>query len=572
MAGYPGAKHPGVTADTVNRITIPNWQDCTAPQWSSVTAKAGESLAILKAVGTSASQSAGTITQQPTAHDAARIEAAGYDWWGAIHIIERSYALGIILSEVQRDIEIYSAFRRQIHTWQSWTNNVDTGVDIPDFPSLPTDLKPQSGYVGTLTVSIDGPPTLDGTIDFFVLGFGTFSVPVTGTRAIMIPFLPETPFVERLVFATDVIPGLTGTEQRAALRDVPRQIFDTQYLLEGHDRRAFLPILFDSQGRAAGLPMWHEPTWLTGPITASDTTINVESTAYADWRVGSVGIVWEDSENFEALEVQSYTSTTITFKSPFQNAFAKGAMVMPVRTAHFEERIRGSRYPQKVQRFNARYHVIEAAVDLSSTTSWSTYRSKILLDEGNWITAGELEEEIARKQIRLDGKIGLFNIWSDEDASRRGSRKVFFSGTRKRLWEVRQLLHALRGRAISFYLPTFYDDMEITEALTLSSTTCKIKHIGYTDLVRNRSPKGDLQVLLTNGTTLNRQITNSTELSATEEQLTVDSQWGQNVALNEIVRVSFIEKVRFDSDEVVLEHMNANGQAAISAPVRTVLE
>jgi hypothetical protein len=572
MANFPGAKHPGATADTANRLYIPSWQDSAAPVWSVPVPKVGDQLSILNAATPSGVQGAGTITQQPTDHDGVRIEAVGYDWWGEIHIVERSYALGIILSEVQRDIEIYSAYRRAIHSWSSWTNNVDAGVSIPDFPSLPTVLNPQSGYIGTLTVSVDGPPTLDGTIDFVVAGLGTFTVPVTGQRAIMIPFLPETPFVERLGFGTDVRAALTGTEQRAALRDVPRQIFDTSYQLHGHDRRAFLPILFDAQGRAAGLPLWHEPTWTTGAITATDTTINVESTAYADWRAGSVGIVWEDSENFEALEVDSFTSTTITFKSPFQGSFAQGAMVMPVRTAHFEERIRGSRFPQKVQRFNVRYHVVEAGVDLSSTAAFATYRSKVLLDEGNWIRAAELEEEIARKQIRLDGNVGLFNVWSDEDASRRGSRKVFFSGSRKRLWEVRQLLHALRGRAISFYLPTFYDDLEITEALTISSTTCKIKHIEYTNLVRNRSPKGDLQVLLTDGTTLNRQITNSAELSATEEQLTVDSQWGVNVALDEIVRVSFIEKVRFDSDEVVLEHFDANGQAAISAPVRTVLE
>jgi hypothetical protein len=255
MAEYPGAKHPGVTADTVNRITVPNWQDCTAPQWSSVTAKAGESLAILAGSATGGPQGAGVITQQPTGHAAVLTENAGYDWWGDIHIIDRSYALGIILSEVQRDIEIYSAFRRQSHTWNSWTNNVDAGVSIPDFPSLPTTLYPQSGFLGTLTVSTDGPPTINGTIDFSVVGFGAFQIPVTGQRAIMIPFLPETPFVERLGFFTDVIKGLTGAEQRIALRDAPRQIFDTVYQLDGHDRRAFLLILFDAQGRAAGLPM-----------------------------------------------------------------------------------------------------------------------------------------------------------------------------------------------------------------------------------------------------------------------------------------------------------------------------
>jgi hypothetical protein len=573
MANFPGVKHPGVTADTVSRLYVSGWQDTTPPQWlPPVKPQVGTQLSILNATLPAGAQSAGTVTQQVTNHAGVLEPAAGLDWWGEIIILARSYPLGIILSEVQRSIEIYSTYRRALQTWSSWTNNVDSGVSIPDFPTPPQPLNPQSGYAGTLTVSTQGPPTLNGTIDFVVLGLGTFTVPVTGQRAVMIPFLPEAPFVERLVFATDVLVALTGTEQRVALRDVPRQLFDAQYVLEGHDRRAFLPILFDAQGRAAGLPMWHEPTWLTAPVSVSDTTITVESTAYADWRANSVGIVWEDSETYEALEVSSYTGTTVTFKSPFQNAFSAGAMVMPVRTAYFEEQLRGLRYPQRVQQLNVRYSVVEAAVDLSSSAAFSTYRSKILLDGPNWITAGTLEESLSRKQIKLDGTVGLFNVWSDETASRRGSRKVFYSGSRKRLWEVRQLLHALRGRAISFYVPTFYDDLEPTEALSSASTSLKIKNIKYSSLVRNRSPKGDVQVLLTDGTKLNRQITNSTELSATEEQLTVSTQWGVDAALSEIARIAFIEKVRIDSDEVVLEHLDANGQARISAPIKTVLE
>lgn len=572
MADSPGAKHPGVTADTVNRLYVTNWQDQTPPQWlPPVSPQVGTQLTMLSGTVSAGPQGAGTVTGTPTDHDGHLDAGCGLDWWDTIIVLDRSYALGIILSEIERDIEIYSSYRRIIQTWSSWTNNVDSGVSIPDFPTPPVALNPQSGYVGTLTVATQGPPTLDGTIDFSVLGLGTFDAPVTGQRAVMIPFLPETPFVERLVFATNVLPGLTGTEQRIALRDVPRQIFDTAYSLDGHERRAFLVLTFDSQGRAAGLPMWHEPTWTTGAIAISDTTISVESTAYADWRVGSVGIVWTDSETFEALEVDSYTGTTITFKSPFQNAFTAGAMVMPVRTAHFEELLRGSRFPQTIQQLNVRYSVVEAAVDLSDTTAFSTYRSKILLDEPNWIER-ELEESLSRKQVRVDGRVGLLNVYSDQDASRRGSRKVFFSGSRQRLWEVRQLLHALRGRAISFYVPTFYDDLEVVEALTAASTSLKIKNIKYSALVRDRSPKGDIQVLLTDGTKLNRQITNSTELSATEEQLTVDSSWGVDVSLGEIVRVSFIEKVRVDSDEAVLEHLNANGQARISVPIMAVLE
>jgi hypothetical protein len=168
--------------------------------------------------------------------------------------------------------------------------------------------------------------------------------------------------------------------------------------------------------------------------------------------------------------------------------------------------------------------------------------------------------------------VGRFRKVSDWDASRRVHRKVFHCGSRQRLWEVRQLLHSLRGRTISFYIPTFYDDLTPTAGIVDSATTMKIKNIRYAALVRERSPKGDIQVLLTDGTKIERQITDSVELSAAEEQITVNSSWGTTAALDEIERVSFIEKVRFDSDEILLEHFDANGQARVSAPVKAVLE
>jgi hypothetical protein len=571
MANFPGAIHPGATADTVNRLTIPSWQDSTSPVWSVPVPKVGDQLSILNAATPAGTQGAGTITQQPTDHDGYVDLAAGRDWFDKIIILARNYALGIILSEVQRDIEVYNSYRRVIQNWNSFTINADTGVTVPDFPSLPTDMNPQSGYVGTLTIAVQGPPTINGTLVFNFVGLGDFTIPITGQRAIMIPFQPETPFNERLVFETDVILRINGKEQRFALRDTPRQVFDSLYRLDGHDRRAILSILFDAQGRAAGLPMWHEPTWTTGAISVSDTTINVESTAYADWRDDSIGIVWEDSESFEALEVDSFTSTTITFKSAFQNAFPSGAMVMPVRTAFFERDLRGSRPPKNLQTISIRYAVLDNDKDLSSTSAFSTYRSKVFLDEGNWID-GELSESITNSLKRIDGSVGSFSVLSDWDASRRIHRKVFHCGSRKRLWEVRQLLHALRGRTISFYIPTFYEDLEPTDGIIDSSTSIKIKNIKYTDLVRNRSPKGDIQVLLTDGTKMNRQVTNSTELSATEEQLTVDTQWGTTATLAQIERVCYIEKIRFDSDEILLEHFDANGQARVSAPVKAVLE
>lgn len=564
MANFPGQIEKGVTDDATNRVYVSSLSSSlgTPPRWTEVTPFDDVSAVL---TGT---KSLGTIVAPSTDYDGVVESGGGTDWFEKIIILERRYDLGIVITLVQRDIEVYNSYREDAQTLQAFTNNAGEGITIPDLPALPTTILPQSSITGTLTITTSGPAVIDGELVFTFLVLGDFTVPITGQRAIIIPFVPEVPLVERMAFKTDILERLPGTEQRIALRDTPRQHFDAIYRLDGHDRRAFLAILFDAQGRAAGFPMWQEPTRTTAPIAVSDTTISVESTSYADWRADSVGIVLTDSETYEALEVESFTETTITFSSPFQTAFATGSIVMPVRTSYFRQDITGGRAPLALQTFAVRYDVLENSADLADASAFETYRSKVLLDEPNWIDR-ELEDTVQRRMTTIDNGVGTFLRLSEWGASRRIHRKTFFCRTRQRVWEVRQLLHALRGRAISFYIPTFYPDVEPLSDLVSGTSTLSIKNIGYTDLIQDRSPKGDLQVVMADGTKIRRQITGSSEVDDTEETLTVDSNWGVD---GPIERVEFLEKVRLDSDEILIEHLDSQGSARISAPVKAVLE
>lgn len=571
MPSFSGALATGLTEDLTNRAYAGGLSGNLAgvPAWQSYALADGTTLDAL-AERETGTLGEGTIVGVPTSYTGILQANPGDDWFENIILLPRRYDFGIIVAIQDEDFELYSSYRNDVRTWASYTNNTDASVQVTNLPGLPKTMLTQTSEDLNLQVLLDGPTVIDGTLDFGI-DTGTVYLPITGQRSVIFPFAPLVPFIEVLRFKTDLLKKRNGEEQRIVLRDTPRQLFRARYQLDGAPRRKFENIVFDFQGRAVGLPMWHEPSILSAPITIGDSTITVDSTAYADWRAGGVGIVVLDDETYEGLAVTSFTSTSVTFSSTFTKAFPVGAYVMPVRTAYMQQTISGSRSIINLRDWNLEFTVLDNDVDLSDVSAFAAYKSKVFLDEPN-VVSGAMEETTERRIERVDSLVGTFSSSSPWSVSKKGGRKAWFSNTRQRLWEVRQLVHALKGRAISFFLPTFFDDLEVTAPVVSSSTGLTIANVGFTNLVQSRIPKGDLQLILTDGTKVIRGIVSSVEVSSTTETITVDGTWGVDATIDEVDRVEFVEKTRLDSDDVTFEHRGAIGDCLIHAPTRTVVE
>jgi len=509
------------------------------------------------------------------AHPCYVTEDIGDVWFDIIHILPRSIVLGNILTTVTQQIDIYNAFLYEPHDLQAFINNAGVGTSITDLPTLPFTIPPQESLLLTLQVTPDGAPTINTTLDFDTDEPYLLQIPIQGTRIVMFPFEPETPLIERLQFLTDVFIHKDGTEQRVSLRKAPRQVFDMKLRREdGVERQRVDFLLFDWQSRVFGLPMWHEPTLLTGDVTAGATSINVQDTTLSDFRVGGLAIIYESETKFDALEVTAVGPTSISFNTPVTQDYsaAAGIRVMPLRTAITSQPAKESKYAVNLCDFDLTMRVLDNDVDLSDLTGWPTYNSKILLSDANAIT-GTLDGLIERELTVFDGSGGgKFSQVSTWNRARHSSAKTFVSTTRSRLWAIRKLLHALRGRQVSFYLPTFTKDITLASLYLSGSSALAIVNVGYSRYAKQRTPKVDIRIILNDGTIFTRTVTASSEVDANTEQLTLSSVIAQNIAPADVARIEFLEKVRIDSDEIVIEHRSANGEANIGFPVRGVLE
>lgn len=492
------------------------------------------------------------------------------DWFDRVHVVPRFVTLGNILSPVVVDFDVYSSYLVGNRSWTNLVNNLGSGVTFTGLPTIPATLPPQGGFSFTMTVSPNGPAQIDDTLDF-VFDVYTTEVPVTGSRIVVFPFRPQAPVIERLQFLTQIMEAVDGSEQRVALRRAPRQQFDhTCIVRDGSQRQRIDNLMFDWQGRVFGLPMWHEPTELTSAATVGQTSINVGTTSFADYRVGGLAIVLQDDTTYDAVEITAIGATSLTFASPLTNAYARGTKVYPLRTAIAEGRMQIRRYVADGAEIGIRFTTIDNDVNLASTAAFATLNTKVLLDDNNFVDS-TLDETLERRITTIDNETGIPIQRTSWDHSKKSSGKTFFSRTFQRTWEVRQLLHALKGRQVSFYMPNRSKDITAAVAPSNGSSTLTIENTGYAKYVQSRAPRNLIRVNLTNGTQIVRTVVSASELSPTQEQLTLNTTWSADIPLNTIDRIEIIELVRVDSDEIEFTHYNST-EAEVSFPVKGVFE
>ena len=498
----------------------------------------------------------------------------GDEFFNKIYVLPRSIDAGIIISDLVFGLDIYSSYRVPV-TWTGYDDSIlGTGVDIETpVPGAPIIFPPQSGALRDLTLDDIGPPKIDGNI-VFTFDVGGALLPVTGSRSQFLPYEPDGDLTESLIFVTDILGGRSGPEQRRALRPQPRSLISYDLLLDEEDLQKMENQIFDGQNRAFGIGLWHQTTRNTVAVIPTDTSITVQSTAYADYRVGGLAVTWVDPFDFEVLQIGSIGPTSITFNSPFTSNFPIGVKVMPISTSFLGKSIPSSRHRMGLSSFTINALVLDNTANLADASAYSTYDGKIFLDDLNFLLSDQLNESFDIQRRMLDNRTGTPTILGDQATPRRGSSKGFITSDRQSAWEVRQLLHELKGRQTSFYMPSWKPDLTPVASITSAGSSIDVVDVQYSTLVRNRQPRNVIRVVLKDGTVSDpKEVTGSSIPVAGTDRLDITPDtWGITVALADIERVEYVHKVRLDSDTIRMRFSQGDGNMRVGIQTKEVLD
>lgn len=510
----------------------------------------------------------------------------GLDWWERLHLLPRAgLNFGNIVSTVTKRFELFNAFRHASVSIVAVTNHAVPGTQLPDLPAVPFSLGPMQSLLdptSTLLAPLgeqmqalrDGIARFDTTVDFTADTGQMLFLRVQGNRIALLPSVFDGEVLELLEWETDIVDAQDGQEQRIAVRDLPRQSFEVELFLTDAERRRFASVMLDWHARLFAVPIWPEQMSIrTAFVGNSGNTINVDSTANLDLRIGALAVVYKSVGVNDFLTVASFTGNSVTFDANPQNSFAVGDFVVPVRLCYMKPSVPGGRPPVNVERYKARFTSIDnhTGAPTGSTSGWNTFNSKVLLDDFNFVD-GASASELVRSITVIDPGPGLVTQGSGWQVSKSIRTKLWNPRTRAALWKIRLLLYALRGRQVSLYAPTYNDDLLVVATLTSGTNTMDVEHCDYSRFVQSRHPKKIIRVTFTDGTTAIKSISSAVEVSSTVERLTVDSNWGTTKTAAQVQRVEFIEPIRLNTDVVRIKHDTQVGAARIEVPYITVIE
>lgn len=500
------------------------------------------------------------IPQNPQAQTGSQVSPKYSDiFYNRIVIEPASLVLGAISSEQQRSLLVFNAFFDSRVLEEIQTINL-AGITITGDPT-PTIFSQLQEKTFAVTITQDGPPNIDGSINFnFQTGTTTNPVTVTGSRLVLFPYRMRPGLNEEIQFLTQVLVANNGTEQRIRNRQGPRHFFNfTADIPEGELNRAE-NLLYGWRRRVWGLPIWGESRTVTSAVPSNSQVINV-NTDFADFRVGELAVIWDNPRTFDLFEISSFTQTQINIDRELISAFSENAIVAPARTAFMPSN------PNRITNgfstsINGRLQVMDNIEIANSASAIQFNGTDVLLKEPLYVGRGANESFDDRVDV-IDFNTGVVTIhspWLNAKVER--SLRYVLEGQQE-IWEFRQFLHRRGGSQRPFYMPTFENNIRITSTGNLTDQI----QIANDEYGRQSSARNNIAFLMLDGTWIFRTVTGVVTDSDTQETITLNTALNENAS--DIRIVSYLGLKRLLNDNITFT-WQANNVVNVQLPIKEI--
>jgi len=253
------------------------------------------------------------------------------DFYYRIHIIPRPINLGLILTNIESEFWVWNAFfitkTLEVITIEGNLNLVGQ--------SAPYNFRGLEVRKYAAKISKEGVPDYKAEITFdFADPIEEIAVIITGLRAAILFWRPESKIKETLEWKTAILRAHGGKEQRIKLRQTPRQFFKLQFIFGTNKISSqFDAMLHRWQKRFWIIPIWTEYTIHSEILSEGAISIDID-TRYADFRDDSFAMIWKSALEYEVVVIDSVDVDKLNLKAKIINNYVKGQYILPIRTAY----------------------------------------------------------------------------------------------------------------------------------------------------------------------------------------------------------------------------------------------
>lgn len=400
-----------------------------------------------------------------------------HDWYYRIHLVPSELNLGNVIADQQRQVLLWNAYFVDKNLLSvDFPNQV--GTSITDPIGAPYTLKPLEAAYYIISVSANGPPTIDTRLTWNIPG-EELSLPVIGRRINLWPFEPDwaSPINEFLEWKTNILKSFNGSEQRLSIRESPRRGFEYQVLnLKANNSSMVSALLWGWQNRNYALPLWMDMTRLTLPATQGTDLIACQ-TSNRGFFINGLVLLYASPTDYEVIEIESFNSGAIQLKKNLEKTWAIGTKVYPINIARIPDSVSTQHLTDSVARTQVRFLCDPLVNDpyVPNTVATKLFNGKELFDlSPNWESSVSKENEYPY-EVYDSQTSGVYVSQTTRNPVVNIKRQWIFKG-KDEILKFREFLGRRKGRAISFYCPSWFTDFELYGFENSSAVAIRVKN------------------------------------------------------------------------------------------------
>lgn len=370
------------------------------------------------------------------------------------------------------------------------------------------------------------------------------------------------PMVERVSFLTDILRAQEGAEQRRELRQTPRRSFDVDLLLVGAERTFWDLFINALGGQEITAPLYWEVVSVPATLTATVSDRIDFDTSFREWpyHEGRLAILMgKTAMDYEVVEIAAVDAGGVDLALPVARSWPKGTKLLPLRRCVLSQVGELSHPSAAVASVTVQLRVVGPNPWTPAADDSPVYLGlPVFLSEPNWVE--NLSVNYDREVSLLDVDVGLTYQVDDLGRVLLGQAHRWFLPGREKLAGFRDLIYRHRGRAGSFWLPTFKADLKLVSPAAFNQINIEVEDVnfGYTG-----GPTGGREYIAirhTGGTIIRKVLSISAGSSPATRRLNLDAQLGLALSPGVVRRISFVDVARFDTDEFDITHFGGVDQ------------
>lgn len=487
------------------------------------------------------------------------------DFYERIHLFPSRMDLGTVANEQTRQLSVWNAFTTVSAVLDDVVVTNGGGVSITG-PVTPITFTPLQEMFWEIKVTPNGPPQINASVFF---DFDNVPDPkpliVTGTRAALLPIVPEVPVTEVWEWLTDEHVSIDGTEQRVGLRKHPRRRQSTQLVfLSAEELREQYRVLLSAVGRLF-VPYFQYSARTTAAAAQGSNSLAFD-TGLVDVRNGDYVMV-ETPDTVMLLELDVVGSGSASTRAPLGTAVPKNSLVVAVFPSFVNNKQSINRnavneYGDMTLTSDASYpRPLQRALSTAVMTMFDGY--PVL--ERRPMANDDIKHTFDTGQVTSDAKTGLQSVDSYWKFTRveqayqfmcrrvgRGNCGYTTGVTEMDYWRL--FFDTMKGSLNSFLMSSYRPDQTLFSDVAPGSSSMVFNGAGYADNFFPAAPYHYLAITTAKGVHY-AKVTSAVKDAGGNSSVTFDPALPAGEGWDDVLQVSYLLKLRIAEDKVTLEHL-----------------